>query len=346
MHPLNVDNEFGHGFSSKASPSRPEHTRCAGWLIVAISCLLGLACGATDDPDGVAAEEAVEDPPPGAVEAARTEPENRTRIVVIGSGTPVPDGRRGGPATAIVIDQRALLFDTGAGVLRGLARADISPSTVEHVFVTHLHSDHTLGLDEMIFGGWTSGRAVPLEVFGPPGIEAMVTHLRSAFAEDRAIRVNGLEGAEPDGAEVEVEEIAPGLVFGDADVEVAAVSVDHGSWERSFAYRVRGPDRVIVISGDTAPSDAVVEACDGCDVLVHEVYSAAGWRRGPAGFRAYHAAFHTSGEQLGRLAARARPRLLVLTHLLFFGQSPASLLEEVRAGFDGEVVIAEDGATY
>jgi len=244
-----------------------------------------------------------------------------------------------------------LLFDTGAGVLRGLAHAGLSPADVEHVFVSHLHSDHTLGLDEMIFGAWTGGREHALHVYGPPEITAMLGHLEAAFSVDRAMRIEGLEGAEPAGLAVRGHEIEPGTVFRDGATEVTAFSVEHGSFDHAFGFRVQGPDRVVVISGDTAPTEAVVEACDGCDVLVHEVYSARGWRRGPEGFRAYHAAFHTSGLQLGQLAARARPRLLVLTHLLFFGQNPSSLLEEIRTGidgvgFEGEVVIAEDGGSY
>jgi len=269
-----------------------------------------------------------------------------TRVSVIGSGTPVADPARGGPATAVRIEDHVLLFDAGAGVLRGLVSAHIAPGEVEHVFVTHLHSDHTLGLDELIFGAWTVGREVPLHVHGPPGIDAMVTHLRAAFAEDRALRVEGLEDSDARGAEVSVHVVGEGAVHEQDDVTVSAFRVEHGSWEHAFGYRVESPDRVVVISGDTAPSDAVVDACDGCDVLVHEVYSAAGWREGAEGFRAYHAAFHTSGEQLGELAVRARPRLLVLNHLLFFGRPPEELLREVRASFDGEVVIAEDGAEY
>lgn len=282
--------------------------------------------------------------PPTAPPAPAAEP--RTRVFVIGSGTPIPDPDRGGPATAVVIDGRALLFDAGPGVLRGLAAAGVAPDEVEHVFLTHLHSDHTLGLDEMILGAWTAGRDRQLHVHGPPGVASMVEHLEAAFTEDRVLRVEGLENGDPAGAGVEVSEVVEGGVWRDGEVTVTAFEVDHGSWEHALGYRVEGPDRVVVISGDTAPSEAVVRACDGCDVLVHEAYSTAGWRARPEGFRAYHAAFHTSGEQLGRLAARARPRRLVLTHLLFFGQSPAQVLGEVRAGFEGDVVIGEDGESY
>lgn len=267
--------------------------------------------------------------------------------MVLGSGTPVADPARLGPATAIVVDDDApYLFDAGAGVMRGVRAAGLAPEAVGHVFLTHLHSDHTLGLDEMIVGAWTTGRRAAVHIHGPPGTRAMVDHLVAAFDEDRAIRSSGLEGADTGAARVQVHELEPGDAFEEAGVRIVAFAVQHGSWERAYGYRVEGPDRVIVISGDTAPSDAIVEACDGCDVLVHEVYSAAGWREGSEDFRAYHAAFHTSGEELGAIASRARPRLLVLSHLLFFGHAPGELLSEVRASFDGEVVIAEDGEAY
>ncbi|MCA9609557.1 MAG: MBL fold metallo-hydrolase [Myxococcales bacterium] len=268
-------------------------------------------------------------------------------VLVIGSGTPIADPDRGGPATAVPYAERTVLFDAGANVLRGLVAAGRDPTGVEHVFLTHLHSDHVLGLDEMIFGAWTVGRDRPLRVHGPPGTRTLVERLEAAFAEDRAMRVEGLERASPEGARVEVQEIEPlDEVQIDEGLRVRAFPVAHGAFEHAFGYRVEVGDRVVVISGDTAPSDAVVEACDGCDVLVHEVYSAAGWRAGPEGWRAYHAAFHTSGEQLGRLAVRARPRRLVLTHVLFFGQPPDAVLAEVRAGFDGDVILAEDGGSY
>ncbi|MBX3275737.1 MAG: MBL fold metallo-hydrolase, partial [Sandaracinaceae bacterium] len=263
--------------------------------------------------------------------------------MVIGSGTPIADPTRGGPATAIELDDDVLLFDAGAGALRGLAAAGIEPERVEHVFLTHLHSDHTLGLDELMLGAWTVGRARALHVHGPPGVEEMVAHLAAAFAEDRAIRGDGLEGADPAGAIVRAHVLSPGAVVAAGGASVRAFPVAHGSWAHAYGYRIDGPDRRVVISGDTAPSEAVVEACSGCDVLVHEVYAAAGWRTRPEGFRAYHAAFHTSGVELGRLAARARPARLVLTHLLLFGATPEALVVEVRGGFSGEVILAEDG---
>lgn len=320
------DHEFGHASVEKTTP-----------VSVTLACALAVAaasCTPDDEPS----------PPPEPAPVARSTPQ--LRVIVVGSGTPLADPDRGGPATAVALGERVLLFDAGAGVLRGLAAAGRDPSRVEHVFVTHLHSDHTVGLDELLFGAWTVGRDRPLVVHGPPGIEPMVAALRTAFEQDVAVRAEGLEGADPRGAASRVRVVEPGVVHREGGMRVDAFAVEHGSWEHAYGYRVQGGGRTVVISGDTAPTDAVVDACDGCDVLVHEVYSAAGWRARPEDFRAYHAAFHTSGEQLGRLAARARPRLLVLTHLLFFDQPPEQILREVRAHFDGEVVIAEDGERY
>lgn len=254
---------------------------------------------------------------------------------------------------SIVIDDSAILVDLGGRATQILENARrsgwpaLAPARVRHLFVTHLHSDHTAGIDDLLMGGWVLGRTEPLEIWGPPGTEALVEHLRAAHARDIEVRTRGLEGLRPEGSRAIVHEIAePGEVFRSSNTSVRAFPVAHGSWPHAFGYRVEGPDRVVVVSGDTAPTDAVVEACDGCDVLVHEVYSTAGWRRGDASFRAYHAAFHTSGEELGRLAARARPDLLVLTHVLFFGEDGDSIVEEVRGGFDGRIELAEDLASY
>jgi len=320
------DHEFGHASVEKTTP-----VSVTGLCFLAITVA---ACTPDRDPE----------PPPEPAPPARSTPE--LQVIVVGSGTPLADPARGGPATAVAMGERVLLFDAGAGVLRGLTAAGSDPSRVAHVFVTHLHSDHTVGLDELLFGAWTIGRDRPLVVHGPDGIEPMVAGLQAAFERDVAIRAGGLEGADPRGATARTVVVEPGVVHRERGIRVDAFAVEHGSWEHAYGYRVEGAGRVVVISGDTSPTDAVVDACDGCDVLVHEVYSTAGWRARPEAFRAYHAAFHTSGEQLGRLAARARPRLLVLTHLLFFDQPPAQILEEVRGHFDGEVVIAEDGERY
>ena len=272
-----------------------------------------------------------------------------TRIVLLGTGTPNADPERSGPALAVVAGGRAYLVDAGPGVVRRAARAArehgigaLAPPELGIVFLTHLHSDHTVGLADLLLTPWTLGRAEPLRIVGPPGTEAMAGHLQEAYREDVRVRLEGLEPANATGWRAEARDVEAGVVYEDENVRVTAFPVRHGAWRQAFGYRFETADRTVVVSGDAAPSPSVVEACGGCDVLVHEVYAQAGFEGRSAEWQRYHSRFHTSGPELGRLAAEARPGLLVLTHQLLWGASPETLLEEVRAEFDGRVVYGDD----
>ena len=136
---------------------------------------------------------------------------------------------------------------------------------------------------------------------------------------------------------------AGGVVYRDSNVVVTAIPVPHDGWEHAYGYRFETADRVFVISGDTRPTDAIVDACNGCDVLVHEVYSGAGFARRTPEWQGYHADAHTSAAQLADVARRARPKLLLLYHQLFMGVTDEELVREVReAGYPGSVVSARD----
>jgi ribonuclease BN (tRNA processing enzyme) len=268
--------------------------------------------------------------------------------VLLGTGTPNADPDRAGPALAVVVNDTAYLVDAGPGVVRraaGAARRGVralDAPRLTRVFITHLHSDHTVGLPDLIFTPWVLERATPLEVFGPPGIDEMVAHIEAAWTADVRRRIDGLQPQNTTGWEVRAHVVGPGVVYEDANVKVSAFAVPHEDWAHAYGYRFETADRVVVVSGDTRPSDAVVDACGGCDVLVHEVYSDAGFASRPPEWQRYHAKAHTSATELAALAARARPQLLVLTHQLFWGVSVETLLAEVRAGYDGRVVSGSD----
>lgn len=271
-----------------------------------------------------------------------------TWVVLLGTGTPNADPDRAGPSAAVVVDNTAYLVDAGAGVVRraaGAARKGIpalDAARLSRVFITHLHSDHTLGLSDLIFTPWVLEREMPLEVFGPPGVEDMTTHLEAAYAEDVRNRIEGLQPQNATGWQVRTHIVEPGVVYRDSLVTVTAFAVPHEDWAHAFGYRFETADRVIVFSGDTRASDAVVEACGGCDVLVHEVYSDAGFARRTPDWQRYHALAHTSAHELAAVATRAHPALLVLTHQLFWGTTPDALVAEVRSGYDGVVVSGND----
>jgi len=251
-----------------------------------------------------------------------------------------------------VINDTPYLVDFGPGVVRRAAAAfrkgikGLAVKKLNRAFVTHLHSDHTAGFADLILTPWVLERAAPLEVYGPNGIKAMTEHLLKAYSEDIDLRLNGGEPSNKTGYKVIAHEIKPGVVYKDANVTVKAFPVNHGSWREAYAFRFETPDRTIVISGDCRPSPSVIENCNGCDVLIHEVYSQAGFATRTPAWQEYHSRYHTSSRELADIATRARPSLLILYHQLFWGTSEDDLLKEVRERYAGKVVSGRDLDIY
>ena len=246
-----------------------------------------------------------------------------------------------GPATAVVVGRRVFLFDAGTGVERRLAAAHLPVNGVDALFLTHLHSDHVLGLSDLVFTSWTSGRDKPFPVYGPTGTKAMIEHLYQAFAVDINARETdyGVAG----GYRVNAREIAPGVVYDSGGVRVTAFRVEHGPLQ-AFGYRIDTPTRSIVISGDTGPSETLIRMATGVDVLIHEVIPTGQVvlaNRPNVDWAKYIAEHHTTSTQLGELAGRAKPKLLIVSHNTR-RESAAEILANIRRSYNGPVVIAED----
>ncbi len=285
-------------------------------------------------------------------------PSSITRVVLLGTGTPGPDPDRSGPCVAIVVNDTPYLVDLGPGVVRRTSAAyrkgvkGLHFSKLKTAFVTHLHSDHTVGYPDFIFTPWVVGRTGPVQVYGPGGIKAMTDHILEAWKEDIRIRTEGMERNFPEhndsGYKVDVHEISPGLVYQDSNVTVKAFPVSHGEVPRAFGYRFETPDRTIVISGDTSPSQNVIDACKGCDVLVHEVYTMKGHAAAAPTWQAYQLKYHTSSKQLAELASKARPKLLILSHqiYLFNTSTRDDLIQEMRDAYKGQFVSGLDLDIY
>lgn len=275
-----------------------------------------------------------------------------TKIVLLGTGTPNADPERSGPSIAIVVNDTPYLIDFGPGVVRRAAAAfrngikGLEAKKLNRAFLTHLHSDHTAGYPDLILTPWTLERTDPLEVFGPKGLNAMTKHLLKAYRADVDIRLNGGEPSNKTGYKVIAHEIKPGVIYKDANVTVKAFLVDHGSWPEAYGFRFETGDRTIVVSGDCRPGASVIENCNGCDVLIHEVYAQAGFAKRPPAWQKYHSRYHTSSRELAQIATKARPGLLVLYHQLFWDTSEEDLLKEVRAGYSGKVVSGHDLDVY
>jgi ribonuclease BN (tRNA processing enzyme) len=289
-----------------------------------------------------------------------------TKVVLLGTGTPQPDPDRSGSATAVVVNGSVYLVDFGPGVVRRAAAAvsdkgirELDPSNIRVVFATHLHSDHTAGYPDLILTPWAMGRQFPLEVYGPRGIKHMTEHVLKAYQEDVTVRRDGMERASPDGWKVNVHEIKPGVVYKDANVTVTAFPTRHGEWEETFGYRFDTADRSVVISGDTTPAQTVIDACHGCDILIHEAQTMKfinnPMRPNPQGYdiRTYVAQYHTTTAQLVEVAKKAKPGLLILTHNPItlrpqkrpFASTPDDLLQEMK-GYPGRMVVGRDLDVY
>ncbi len=278
--------------------------------------------------------------------------QSKTQVVMLGTGTPNADPDRFGSAVAVVVNDVPYVVDCGPGVVRRAAAAQrngvagLAVERLRRLFLTHLHSDHTAGLPDFIFTPAVLDRDAPLEIYGPPGTKRMTGFILKAYAEDINIRLHGLEPAKPRGYDVRAQDVKPGVVYKDANVTVKAFAVKHGSWKDAYGYRFETADRTIVISGDTAPAESIVEACKGCDVLIHEVYSTTGFARRPPEWQRYHSSFHTSSKELAEIATKARPKLLVLYHQLLWGATKEQLLEEIGKGYQGKIIFANDLDVY
>lgn len=202
-------------------------------------------------------------------------------------------------------------------------------------FITHLHSDHTLGYPELIYTLWMEQPARGIVVYGPKGLKAMTAHILAAWSEDVAIRTGArgeMAGDRP--PRVEVHEIEPGVAYRERLVTVTAFRVHHGTWREALGYRFDTPDKVVVLSGDAAPLSAIAAECRRCDILVHE-----GGR--PADeVTPYYREFHSTAEEIAGVANASKPGLLVLYH-----QRPGVNqrgLEIIGSRYGGKVVIAKD----
>lgn len=289
----------------------------------------------------------------------------RTQLVLLGTGTPNACPEAAGPAVALVVDGRSYLVDFGPGVVRQAAKAyhrgvdGLAVKGLCRAFCTHLHSDHTAGLADLILTPWVLEREEPLQLYGPKGLDAMAQHILAAYQVDIDFRIHGFEQANSTGCRVDVHQVQPGLVYQDDLVRVEAFPVDHGTLE-CYGYRFTTPDRVIVVSGDTAPVEAVARMAQGADVLLHEVFYAGGLAQREPKWRKYHESVHTSSRDLARIAARCRPKLLVTYHRIYhmdiqdnridlareIARREALILQEIREGYTGPVAMGHDLDIY
>lgn len=285
----------------------------------------------------------------------------RTQLVLLGCGTPNACPNASGPASAVVYGEECYLFDSGPGIVRQAAKAyhqGFNALKVDHldkVFITHLHSDHTAGLPDLILTPWVLERRKPLQIYGPVGIRSMVDHLMQAYEADINFRIHGFEQADKNVCMPIVHEIEAGIIYQDNFVKIEAFPVQHGDWP-CFGFKIITPDKTIVISGDTCPLELMKEMAENCDILLHEVYYAQGLARRSPKWQKYHASVHTSSYDLAKIAQAAKVGLLITYHRIYhmniqdntidiekeMAKRDKLIEEEIRTIYKGKLVMGRD----
>jgi ribonuclease Z len=270
------------------------------------------------------------------------------RLTLLGTGNPRPNPRRAGPSQHLAIGEGSLLVDCGSGVVRRLVEAGLRPETVDHLFITHHHSDHNIDLGHLLISGWVLGRRQPLTIVGPPGTDEYVRRVLHAHEFDIGVRqfAHRLPAA---ALEVPVREVPPGASVEGPGWRVTAIEVDHRVVVPAYGYRVEDErGTAMVISGDTAPCRAIIEGAGRAAVLVHELNNAGPYQPLPADADpalVEHARerweSHTSAEQVGKLAAESGVPSLVLSHLPPT-MNAAWVRETVAGDYSGERHLGED----
>jgi len=266
------------------------------------------------------------------------------KVTLLGTGAPRPVMSRFGPSILVEAGKEKLVFDCGRGATQRLYQLKIPFTAVTGLFLTHLHSDHTVGIPDLWLTGWVMGRDTPLPVWGPKGTQAMMKHLQQAYAFDIHVRRDldtRLPGA---GAVVFAKDINEGVVYERGGVRVTAFLVDHDEIKPAFGYRVDYAGHSVTLSGDTRPSENLIRFAQGTDVLIHEVIDLPAYGALAKSDTSLQTKkiieHHTSAEQAGTVFTRVKPRLAVYSHIV--PPDAPDVVPHTRKTYDGPLELGED----
>ena len=270
------------------------------------------------------------------------------RITLLGTGNPRPTKARGGPSILVEAGPTRILVDAGRGAaerLHGIGGRDLL-SGVDVVFLTHLHSDHVVGLPDVWLTGWLFGRKAPLRVEGPAGTAAFAANLEKAYAFDVETRRDKDERLPGAGAVIDAKDLAPEAVVGIGGVKITAFAVDHGPVKPAYGYRIDYAGRSVVLSGDTRFSENLIAHAKGCDVLIHEVVAVdvenrLSQMRDPAVTQRI-IDHHTAAEDAGRVFSAVKPKLAVYSHIVPSPTTAKDLEAPTRKSYSGPLLVGDD----
>ena len=276
----------------------------------------------------------------------------RTRLVFLGTkGGPRVGIGASNPANLVVVNDMPFVVDCGMGVSRQLVNAGVPIPSIKHIFITHHHSDHNLEYGNLFYNAWAAGLSTPINSFGPKGIEAMTKAFWELNKFDVETRIDDEGRPDPRKLLIAKDITDDGVVLQTDDVKVTAFRTPHPPIVDNFAYKFETPDGTVVFSGDTAYNPKLAEFARGADVLVHEcMYLPAVDRlvartKNGATLRKHLLDSHTTTEDVGRIAAAAGVKVLVMSHFVP-GDDPLvtddNRTEDLKKNFAGKVVVAKD----
>jgi ribonuclease Z len=270
-------------------------------------------------------------------------PPKDIRVTLLGTASgPRAFVDKAGISTLVEAGGELLLFDAGRGFMQRLVQAGFPMNAVTKLFLTHLHSDHVIGVPDLMLTPWAAApeRKVPLEIWGPHGTRDMMRHLEEAFAFDIHMRRDVDESFSSDGIRMMAHDIPVGKVYDRNGVTVTAFLVSHGLVKPSYGYRVDYAGRSLALSGDTSPNDNLVAVCKGVDVLIHEAIDPEVLRRLFPDKSRMDAIVgrHTTPQQAATIFSRVSPRLAVFSH----SPGTAAIIEQTRRSYAGRVEMGED----
>ncbi|MGY3619710.1 MBL fold metallo-hydrolase [Bradyrhizobium sp. USDA 10063] len=276
----------------------------------------------------------------------------RTRIVFLGTkGGPRVGIGASNPANLVVVNDTPFVIDCGMGVSRQLVKAGVPIPSIKYIFITHHHSDHNLEYGNLFYNAWAAGLSTPIHSFGPKGIEAMTKAFWELNKFDVETRIEDEGRPDPRKLLIAKDVGDDGVVLKTSDVTVTAFRTPHPPIVDNFAYKFETPDGTIVFSSDTAYNPKLAEFAKGADVLVHEcMYMPAVDRlvaktKNGATLKKHLLESHTTTEDVGRVAAAAGVKVLVMSHFVP-GDDPLvtddNWTEDVKKNFSGRIVVAKD----
>jgi ribonuclease BN (tRNA processing enzyme) len=302
----------------------------------------------------------------GVAQTTDAPPKFGTRLITLGTvAGPPPRANRAQSSNLLIVNGTLYVIDAGDGATRRIAQAGFNVRDVGTIFITHHHDDHTAGVGTLMSVAWDNQRTKPINVYGPPKTEDLVKAAVQYFTISADIRIADGGRTIPIGQLFFGHDVGTGVIYKDANITVIAIENTHFDFQKvsasarqkSYSYRFDTPGRVIVFTGDTGPTDALIELAKGADLLVSEANSieqrmqdlvrSGQWQvmtpEEQVRIKRQMAEGHLSTDDVGRMATRAGVKTVVLTHLTWKADDDYSTwVDEVKKHFSGPVLIAKD----